>query len=484
VIEYDIVIIGGSLAGRYAATLALASGAKVALVEPKTSSEFLYLKALNQIACLKQKIESAPQFGFNYALYTKSSNAAPQTTIDWQTVILRAKSVESQILAQCSLALIAAQGADTIIGDGQFQNHPDLAFFVNNRLLVGRTYLLATGSQPAVPDIEGLHKTGFLTLGNIYQSLGTTTPPQNWVILGGTPQSIELAQALTRLNFNVTLIVGSNIISHVDPEVVQLLEAQLEVDGVRIFKQTKVTQILNIDGKKWLQAGDKAIETDEILVATNALPNIESLNLAAVGVKWHKNRLLVNEKLQTTNSRIYACGDVIGGYALTNIANYEASIALRNALFFPTTKIDYQYIPWGLTTQPALAHVGINQAQALRLYNPNEIIILRQYFKSLPVAQIHDETTGICKLITLKNGEILGASVLGLEAGELINLISFAINHKIQISQLAKSAPVYPSVGEVLVQAAHQWRQQKLNSSIAKQEFLEDFFQLRRNWKL
>ncbi|BAZ11555.1 pyridine nucleotide-disulfide oxidoreductase dimerization region [Calothrix sp. NIES-4071] len=457
-IEYDIVIIGGSPVGRYAASLAIELGAKVALVEPETSPELLNTSALNHIADFK-----------------------PQST-DWETAVLWAFGVESQIGAFHSLALITAKGVDVIVGSGQFETKPHLAFFVNDRLLVGRTYLLATGSHYLVQDIEGLNKTGFLTLGNI--SLSLDAAPSNWVILGGTPQSIELAQAASGLNYNVTLIVeSSKIISHVDSEVVQLLEAQLEASGVRILKQTKVTQVLSIDDKKWLQAGDKAIETDEIVVAAQT-PNIESLNLAAVGVKWHKNRLLVNAKLQTTNNRIYACGDVIGGYALTNLANYEANIALRNALFFPTRKIDYQYVPWGIATRPALAHVGITEAQTQQFYNINEIIVLRQYFKSLPLAQIHDETTGICKLITLKNGEILGASVFGLNAGELINLISFAINHKIKIYHLDKIAPVYPTVGEIILQAAHEWNKMKLDRSNARQELLEDFFQFRRNWNL
>jgi pyruvate/2-oxoglutarate dehydrogenase complex dihydrolipoamide dehydrogenase (E3) component len=465
VIEYDIVIIGGSLVGRYAASLAIQLGAKVALVEPETNSEFLYLSALNHIAAHKQSLQ----------VNKEPSNPS----IDWQTAILWSFGIEAQIGALNSLALLAAQGVEVIVGDGQFETRPHLTFFVNNRLLAGRTYLLATGSHYLAPDIEGLNKTGFLTLNKICQSLDEA--PANWVILGSTPQSIELAQAASRLNRNVTLVVErSQIISHIDPEVLQLLEAQLEADGVRILKQTKVTQVLSIDGKKWLQAGHKAIESDEIVIATQT-PNINTLNLAAVGVKWHNNRLLVNKKLQTTNNRIYACGDVIGGYTLTNIAKYEANIALKNALFFPTRKIDYLYVPWGIATQAPVAHVGMTETQALQLYSQNEIIVLRQYFKSLPLAQIQAETTGICKIITLKNGEILGASVFGLNAGELINLISIAIHQKIRIYNFPKIALVYPSVGEIILQAAQQWDKIKLDASNARQEFLEDFFQFRRN---
>jgi pyruvate/2-oxoglutarate dehydrogenase complex dihydrolipoamide dehydrogenase (E3) component len=221
-----------------------------------------------------------------------------------------------------------------------------------------------------------------------------------------------------------------------------------------------------------------------ILVATAQQPNIDSLNLAAVGVKWHGRRLLVNEKLQTTNDRIYACGDVIGGYEFTNIANYEAKIALQNALFFPRLKVDYQCVPWAMFSHPMLAQVGLTEVQAKGKYNQNQIWILRQYFKTVAAAQLRSETTGVCKIIVLQNGEILGASVLGAEAGELINLIAFAISHKIKVTHLADLSPVYPSFSEILEQAARAWNQQRLNRNPNLQEFFDSFFQFRRDWNI
>lgn len=340
-------------------------------------------------------------------------------------------------------------------------------------------------SRPAIPDIDGLQATGFVTLSDIWQVLTQTTPPQNWVIIGGIPQSIELAQTLARLGCQVTLIINRPyILPNIDPETAQLLQAQLEVEGVRVLTQTPVTQVRLIDDKKWLQAGDKAIETDEILVATAQQPNIDSLNLAAVGVKWHGRRLLVNEKLQTTNHRIYACGDVIGGYEFANIANYEAKIALQNALFFPRLKVNYQRVPWAMFSQPILAQVGLTEVQAKRKYKQNEIWILRQYFKTVAAAQLRSETTGVCKLIVLQNGEILGASLLGAEAGELINLIAFAISQKIKVNYLANLSPVYPSFSEILEKIACAWNQQRLNNNLNLQEFFDSFFQFRRDWNI
>jgi pyruvate/2-oxoglutarate dehydrogenase complex dihydrolipoamide dehydrogenase (E3) component len=489
-LDYDIVIIGGSLAGRYAALAATQLKAKVALVEPKSNSfplvntpyGYINSQALNEIGYLRHKLNDAEAFG----IHSVCVNAAEkcQIPVDLSQATLYARAVASNLQKQLSAHLLSTKGVDIIVGSGEFQSSTNLIFAVNNRLLKARSYLLAT-SVRVIPKIEGLQKTGFLTLSNIGQSLGSSTPPKNWVIIGSVPQSIELAQALVRLGCSVTLIVERPyILSHIDREMAHLLCSQLEADGVRILTQTKVTQVRRIEEKKWLQVGDKAIETDEIVLATGQQPNIEHLNLAAVGVKWHEHRLLVNDKLQTTNHRIYACGDVMGGYDCLNIAIYEANIALQNALFFPRNKVDYRRVPWTILTHPMLAQVGLTEVQAKHRYGDDEVIVLRQYFKTLAAAQLADETTGCCKLIVIPNGEVLGASILGAQARELINVIGLAIAQNIKVKHLANLSMVSPSFSEILEQTARQWSQQRLSSNTALQEFLESFFYCRRNWNL
>lgn len=482
-IDYDVVIIGGSLAGYYAALAATQLRATVALVEPKVDYGFTARHALSEIGKLAQKLNDAASFGI-HARHTDTSEEC-HISMAWQEAMLYAQCIASNLKEQHSSGILAALGVDIIVGSGQFQSSPQLAFAVNNRLLRARTYLLASGSRPQIPEIEGLQATGYLTLSNLWQSLQGGTLPKNWVIIGGIPQSIEIAQTLARFACSVTLVVKhSYVLPNIDPEIAILLQAQLEVEGVRVLTERRVTQVRLIENKKWIQAGDKAIETDEILVVTGQQPNLESLNLATVGVKWHRRSLVVNDKLQTTNHRIYACGDVIGGYDFANIANYEAKIALNNALFFPRLQVDYRSIPWAMFSVPMVAQVGLTEAQAKRLFSQDEVLVLRQYFKTVAAAQIRDETTGICKLIVLKNGEILGASILGAEAGELINLIALAMSQKIKVKDLANLSPVYPSFSEILEQAAREWSKERLNSNIALQEFLEGFFHFRRNWNL
>ncbi|MBW4613816.1 MAG: NAD(P)/FAD-dependent oxidoreductase [Desmonostoc vinosum HA7617-LM4] len=552
-IDYDVVIIGGSLAGRYAALAAIQLRATVALVEPEINYGFMPHQALGEIAKLAQHLgdklnsgihllqantaekseklqlegfpkeqtfQASPPQANTSPRYENTSSPTPhslyfschrryandfaqyklptphlpdsQISVAWPEAMLYVQGVVSNFEEQNSPAILAALGVDVIFGKGHFESSPQLAFAVNDngqhqqqgntRLLRGRSYLLASGSLSAVPEIDGLETTGYCTLANIWRSLNQEKPPKNWIIIGGVPQSIEVAQTLVRLGFNVTLIIKNRyLLPNIDPDVAILLQAQLEIDGVNILTETQVTQVKRIDNKKWIQAGDRALETDEILVATRQQPNLESFNLAEVGVKWHQHRLIVNNKLQTTNHRIYACGDVIGGYDFTNIANYEARIALQNALFFPRLQVNYQSIPWAVLSGAMLAQVGLTETQAKRRFHQDEILVLQQYYKTVAAAQLRDETTGTCKLIVLRNGKILGATVLGAEARELINLIALAISQNIKVKHLANLSPVYPSFSEILEQTAREWGKQRLNSNTALQDFLDGFFHFRRN---
>ncbi len=481
-IDYDVVIIGGTPAGRYAALIATQLRATVALVEPQPSYGFLKHHAISQVA---QGFQLQDNNSFPWKNNRLGIDIGVKDTHLLADMMLFANQVVDHAEEQHSPTILAAKGVDIVYGNGQFQPSPHLAFAVNERLLRARNYVIATGSHCNIPEITGLATTGFLTLNKIWQFLDQATLPNVWVIMGGTPQSIEIAQTLRYLGCQVTLIVPySNILPCLDLDIAFLLQAQLEAEGICVLTGTQVTQVRYIDGQKWLQAGDKAIATDEILLATPGKPNIESLNLPAVGVKWRRNRLLVNHKLQTTNRRIYACGDVIGGFACTNIANYEAGIAIKNALFFSRLQVNYRSLPWAILSNPMVAQVGLTESLVQKQYKQDQFIVLRQSFKTLATAQIQAVTTGICKLIVLQNGEILGGSIFGSQAGELINIIALAIAHRIKVNHLADLSPIYPSFSEILQETSVLWEQQKFSNNIGWQEFLEDFFQFRRNWQV
>lgn len=485
-VDYDVVIIGGSPAGRYAAVTAAQLRATVALVEPITPSlphlspltSHLLPHTLTQLGQLTQQLASASQFGIHLRSPDPAKNCL---SLHLTEALQYACNAISNLEDQNSPAVLAALGVDFIQGNGKFEPQPRLTFAVNNRRLLARTYLLATNSRPAIPEIEGLQMAGYLTPEEIWQSLTSQTPPQRWVILGSDPTGCQMAQTLAQLGLDVTLIVKrSHILAKEDPEIAQLVQATLEAEGVKVFTSTSVTQVKRINDKKWIQAGNEAMEFDEILLCAGLQPNFENLNLEAVGVKLKRHRLLLNEKLQTTNHRIYACGDTIGGYQFANIANYEASIALKNALFFPGFKVDYRSIPWVVFTQPQLARVGLTEVQARRIYN-RDVVILRQNFQSVAAAQIQDRITGVCKLIVRRNGEILGAAVVGSQAGEIINSIALAIATKLKVDAIAKIAPIYPSFSEILHQIAIEYHKSRLERNPALQNLLEGFFNWRRS---
>jgi len=482
-VDYDVVIIGSSTAGVYAAVAAAYLQARVALVvhlplvqgrsqkSPLVATS-IYSQALTQVGYSQSEIFCKTPESPNPPIPSQRFAEA------WEW----AEGVVSTLEEQYSPAILASLGVDVIWGTGEFCRKPHLAFVVNNRSLRSRAYLIATGSRPTVPNIDGLQTTGYVTPIDIWQQTPNQRLPSRWVVIGGGIVGTELAQTLIRLGSQVTLVVsGSHILSQEDPEAAGLVQGQLEAEGVQILTQAEVTQVKQIDGTKWVLAGNKAIETDEILIAAGQQPNVESLNLEGVGVKWNRRRILLNEKRQTTNPRIYACGDVIGGHQFAHITDYEAKVALKNALFFPVFKVDYRGIPWGIFSDPQLARVGLTEAQARRRYG-KEVLVLQQYFKTVSKALLLGETTGFCKIIVRPNGEILGASIVGAEAGELIHLIALAIRQKLKVEAIADFPHISPTLSEITSLTAAEWHRQRLRRNPWLQDVLEGFFNFRRSW--
>ncbi len=429
--DYDLVIIGGSLAGRYAASRAIEQNKKVALIEPDETTLFnlLFPYALSQLRQVKQQFFIPPNY---------------QISLSWAEVSQWIKNVIANIQEKHSLTVLAALGVDVIVGNAEFSSQK-LLIKVNSRILSAHSYLIATGTIPKA----GLETHNYFTSANIGQQLDVTKAGKNWVVIGGNPDSITWAQILNRLGFNVTLIVKNlQVLSSLDADTSYLVQAILEADGVRVLTDTSVSQVKEIEGKKWIQAGNKAIETDEILTCVGYEPNIKNLQLETVNVKWHRRGIDVNSWLQTTNPQIYACGDVIGGYSGANISNYEARIAVNNALSLPKLKVNYQSIPWGTYTNPQIAQVGFTENQATQIYE-KDVVVLPHYFKDVAAAQLKEETTGIFKIVMRRNGEILGATIISSQAGELINIMALAIAQKLKIEAISHLFPPYPSFAEI-----------------------------------
>ena len=477
-VDYDLVIIGSSWEGIYAAKNAVMLQARVALVtqcEMFLPNDALINCSVGEVGRLNYRLAETPFAIASLDLPSFSFNQAK----DW------AEEVNGVAEANNSLASLAALGVDVIVGSGEFCRLPQLGFNVAKRKLRSRNFLLATGAN-FQSDLN-IKSQDYLTprqLGDRVRDL-----KQQVIIIGGDPTSLELAQTLARFNKQVTLIVRQpRILPQEDPDIAMLIQAQLEAVGIKIYTNCPVTQIKTIDGQKWLQAGDLTLPTEEVIFADCRQPNVEGLNLSGVGVKGDRRRILVNQKLQTTNPKIYACGDLIGGYALPNITRYEVNLILKNTLFFPWYKTNYHTLPWAIFTQPNLARVGLTQHQAQQQYG-DDIYTIKQYFRNVTQAQIMDRTSGVCKLIVRENGEIVGCSLICDRAAELIATVALMIQHKIKLDRnpmrglTSLSIPtVYPSMAEILEHSSQNFYHQKLGRNPKLLNRLRSWFSLRKNW--
>lgn len=458
-VEYDLVVIGGTLAGMTAARQAAQLNARVALVLPDDWAGRAGDSWFSHHAALQLTYPQGSE---------RSPNAQP---FDSQSLSWLVHNWEEQH----SPALLAALGVEVIVGAGQFTQRPRLALRVNQRELRSRAYLLAPNWTPSIPEIEGLRSLGFITTSEFGHWCSKSELPKSVLILGGEPAGLEIAQALARQQVAVTLAAsGPYLLPQEDADCAQLIQAQLEADGVKVLTDVEVTQVKQIDGQKWLQVGNQAIATDEIILATPSEPQVASLNLTDVGVRWNTGGIVHNAKLQTTNPRIYVCG---GGSGLVHQAQTEAAIAVKNALWFPRWQVHHERNRV-VFTHPQLVRVGLTEVQARKRYG-KDVVVLRQSFKTLAKAQIQQELTGLCKLIVRQNGTILGAHLVGAEVSELVPAIALAIRHKLKISAIAELPTLSPTFAEILQATAAEWNRDR---ATRWQDWREWWFNFRRSW--
>jgi pyruvate/2-oxoglutarate dehydrogenase complex dihydrolipoamide dehydrogenase (E3) component len=479
-VDYDVVIIGGSETGRYAAATAAAHHARVALVEPlQPQFSALYRQGYHQTLLQRAEAFYHTQQYLSLGIEPMISAESAQCAIHWQMAQQYAESMVANLEARYAPDSLARLGVDVIQGEGELISKPNLGFGVKGRTLRSRRYLLAMGSKPRIPEIEGLALTGFLTVETLHK---LSEIPEKLVIIGGDPSGVELAQIFARFGSNVTIIVKrSHILGKEDHQAARLIQAHLEAEGITVLTQTEVIQAQSIQGKKWIQAGNRALEVDEILVAAGRQPQFYDLNLSAVGVEFRHGYLALNQKLQTTNPKIYGCGDLAGGYPFEHIARYEAQICIKNMLFLPRRIVNYQGIPWAIFTDPQLARVGLTEQQARRYYG-DRVLVWQDSWLTLPKALILGETTGFYQLIGHRNGKILGASIVGPQASEIIGVIAFAMRRGLKIDAIAQLPQVGLTLSEINPEIATAWLHHRRQQNHWISDWIETLFQWRRSW--
>jgi len=325
-----------------------------------------------------------------------------------------------------------------------------------------------------VPPIPGLDKIPSLTSDNVWQ---LKELPKNLIVLGGGPIGAELAQTFARLGSKVTLVeMADRLLIREDPEVSELVKKRFEAEGLTVLLKTKAEQIdgglivSDPNGQK------RKIAFDQILVAVGRAPNVNDLGLEKAGVQYDKKGIKVDATLQTTAKHIYACGDIVGPYQFTHTADFQARLILRNALFPGKSKIDYRVVPWCTFTEPEVARVGINESEAKQKNIPVDVFTYAMTDLDRAVCDREDE--GFIKVLTSMGADqILGVTLVGLHAGDLLHELALAMHQKIGLKKVASMIHVYPTLAELSKRIADTYQRTRLTDGSKK--WLKRYFQWR-----
>ncbi len=472
--KYNLVVIGGGSAGLVAAVGAAGLGARVALIERR----FLGGDCLN-VGCVPSKavirsarvageIARAPHFGVQ----------AEGVRVDFPQVLARMRRVRAEIGEHDSAHRLVRLGVDVFFGEARFTGAH--AVEVDGRTLTFSKALLATGSRPTAPPISGLAETGYLTNETIWN---LTELPPRLAVIGAGAVGAELAQAFRRFGSAVTLFDAlPKLLGREDEDAAALLRRVFEREGIALALGAEILQVAPVDnGRQMVYRldGETHVQVvDEILVATGRTPNLEGLNLEAANVAYAEQGVEVDDALRTTNPDIYAAGDVASPYRFTHMADATARMALRNALFpGPKQKLSDLIIPWAIYTDPEVAHVGMYDWEAEKA--GVRVQTFTHAFAEIDRSRTDGEIEGFVKIHVKKGGDaIVGATIVGRHAGELISEITVAMHGRLRLRHLATAIHPYPTEAEAIRKVAEAYNRTRLTPPVAK--LFKKWFEWRR----
>ncbi|MDX8380741.1 MAG: FAD-dependent oxidoreductase [Ghiorsea sp.] len=464
-IHTDICVIGGGSGGLSVAAGASQMGADVVLVEKaKMGGDCLNTgcvpsKAILAAGHVAQSMREASAFGIN--------SVEPQ--VDWEKVHKHIHGVIGAIAPNDSVERFEGLGVNVIQAAAEFIDKDTIK--AGDSIIKAKYFVVATGSSAFVPPIDGVQDIPYFTNENIFDKKEAV---EHLIVIGGGPIGIELAQAHRRLGAKVTVIEVMKLLAKDDPDLTSIVLEHLSKEGIDFHEGVKNLHFEKTDHGVSVffdeTDDDKTnvchIQGSHVLIATGRKANVGSLNLDAANVAYSPRGIEVDNRLRSTNKKVFAIGDVAGPYQFTHMAAYQAGIIIRNILFKMPAKVDYSAVPWVTFTDPELAHVGLTEADAKA--QGKEVRILKWSFEENDRAQAEQRTEGLVKVVVTPKGLILGASIVGLHAGELIHPWILAITNKMKIGAMASAIAPYPTLAEVNKRIAGSFYTDKLFSAGTK----------------
>ncbi len=438
-IKTDILVIGAGSGGLSVAAGASQMGADVVLLEGhKMGGDCL------NFGCVPSKALIASGKAAYAQAHTSAYGVAdvvPQ--VGYAAAKDHVHDVIAQIEPMDSQERFEGFGVKVIREYGSFTSPTQVQ--AGDHLITARRVVLATGSSPLVPPLPGLDQVTYFTNETIFD---LRDKPEHLLIIGGGPIGMEMAQAHIRLGCKVTVIEGLKALGKDDPEAATIVLDSVKAEGVAIHENAMVAQIRDNAGVIEVVTENGEIHAgSHLLLAVGRKANVDRLNLEAAGIERTRTGIKVDDSLRTTNRKVYAIGDVAGGLQFTHVAGYQAGVIIRSALFGLPSKAKTAHIPWATYTDPELAQVGLSEAQA-RAQHGDAVEIARFDYHHNDRAISERKTKGFIKVMVVK-GRPVGATIVGHQAGELINLWSLALANNLKMGQIAAMVSPYPTIGEL-----------------------------------
>jgi pyruvate/2-oxoglutarate dehydrogenase complex dihydrolipoamide dehydrogenase (E3) component len=465
--DYDVLVIGGGAGGLSAAGIATNLGAKTTMIERDalggdcTWTGCVPSKTLLKAAKVVHQAQTASEYGLT----------DQPVEVDFAGVMDHVREVRQDVYEEADAPEIFEDlEIDVRSGDAHFIDAHTVAVEHadgSTEQITGRYVIIATGADPMDPPIDGLEEINCLTNETLFE---LEEQPDRLGIVGAGPIGTEMAQAFTRLGTDVTVLeMTDRILTNDDPELAAMLRDLLENEGVRYLMESTVDQVTEEGDSIVIDTTEEAAsaEVDALLLAAGRAPNVDGLNLEAAGVDHSKGGVSVNDRCRTSQSHVYAVGDVTGRYQFTHMSNHMAKVAITNALLKVPSTIDADHVPWVTYTEPELAHVGAHAAEL-----DEEGVSYETYrfpYDQLDRAITEGATDGLIKVHAKSfTGKILGASVLGGRAGELITSFTLAMRNGVTLRNIGDTIHPYPAWGEGVRRVADQWYVQKQSSTFTK----------------